>query len=443
MFGAFAVIFIAGYGLTRWMLKGAVRVSFIGLLGYSWLFGTGLVTGLLAVSGTGARGPLLVVVVSIASVVLGLAGLRQARGEAWPRFFPEGTKRWEIALTLLSLVPIAFLSAQTFREALHWDGLLVWEIKARLAFQNGGAVPLTYFPEARLLWSHPAYPLYLPMLELWVYLWLGEMHQFLVKAIFPIFYLATACVLWSAGWRLTGRVWLGSVAALLLFSIPRVVGAPGSVLQGYADFPLAALYLAAFAALLQSVDGESCWVKVAAFASGLLPWVKQEGAVLWVCFAITAGWLWRRDRRTALTLIAPGLVTLLAWRAFLSFADVAPETTFQPLSIATLAANLERLPPLLQRVGEELLRFRAWSLLWPLATAALAFLVWQRQRTAIPLAFGILAPLALYLVPYVFTTIQPWEMHVETSLDRLILQVVPLALLPLVLVLGEKEATPP
>lgn len=439
MLGALAVIFIAGYGLTRWLMKGEERVWSFELLGYSWIFGTGVVSGLLAVAGMCVRGPLLVAVVAVASVILGLVGLRKSGGQLRPRFFPDDTQRWEIALTFLSLVPIGFLTVQTFRETLHWDGLLVWEIKARIAFQNGGAVPITYFPDVRLLWSHPAYPLYLPMLELWVYLWLGEMHQFLVKAIFPIFYLAAACVLWSAGLRLTGRVWLGSAATLLLFSIPRVVGAQGGVLQGYADFPLAVIYLAAFAALLHSVGGERCWVKVAALASALLPWVKQEGVVLWVCFAITAAWLWRRDRRTALMLIAPGLVTLLAWRAFLSFAEVAHETTFQPLSVATLGANLTRLPPLLHRVGEEFIRLRAWSLLWPLTAMALGILLCQRQRSAAPLAFGIIAPLALYLIPYLFTTMQPWEMHVETSLDRLILQLAPLAILPLVLVLGEKK----
>jgi hypothetical protein len=351
-----------------------------------------------------------------------------------PRFFPPATSRWEIALTLLLLGPLAALASQCLRETLHWDGLLVWEIKARLAFQNGGALPLRYYSEAPMQgWSHPGYPLYLPMLELWLYLWLGEAHQFWVKALFPFFHLAAMSVLWSAALRLTGRVWIGAVAAWLLLAVPRVVGARAGLLQGYVDLPLGTVYLAALAALLLAMRGDAGWRRLAAVLSSLLPWMKQEGLVLWMCFVLVAIWNWRREWRVVLALALPGLTTILAWRAFLAVAGLIPPETFLPMTLETLQANLPRVPALLRRLGEEFLAIRRWTLLWPLAALALATLAAQRHRFTMPLALALVVPLAAYLVPYVFSALQPYEMHVETSIDRLVLQVAPVAVLALVL----------
>jgi hypothetical protein len=343
-----------------------------------------------------------------------------------------------VAVSLLLALPIGALAAQCLRETLHWDGLLVWEVKARLAFLHGGAIPLSYYSDAAVHgWSHPGYPLYLPMLELWVYLWLGEATQYWVKAIFPFFHLAAASVLWSAGLRLGGRVGLGALAAWLLFVVPRFVGARAGLLQGYADMPLAILYLAALTALLLGARGDRAWLRVAAVASGLLPWVKQEGLVLWACFLLVVAWLWRREWRVAVALALPGLATILAWRGFLAAVELVPPTTFMPMTLETLHSNLPRVPALLRRLGEECLFLRRWSLLWPLTALALGTLAVQRRRAALPLSLAVLVPLGLYLVPYVFTALQPYEMHVETSIDRLVLQIAPVAVLALVLVLGE------
>jgi drug/metabolite transporter (DMT)-like permease len=100
-------------------------------------------------------------------------------------------------------------------------------------------------------------------------------------------------------------------------------------------------------------------------------------------------------------------------------------------------ANLPRVAPLLARFGEELVRLRYWSLLWPLAGAALVALAWQRRPFAGPLALALVAPLGGALAAYMFTALEPYDFHVETSLDRLVLQLVPLAVLVVVLVLGQ------
>jgi hypothetical protein len=436
LLAALAVIFLCGYGIVRGLLRDAGPLWAWEVAGWSWLVGSGLVSVLLWLAGFVARGPVLIGLVAGGALALALRLCWKAgRGER-VRFFPPGTRRWEAAITFLLLVPLAVLVWQSFRVTLQWDGLLVWEIKARLALQHGGALPPAYYSDAAMHgWSHPGYPLYLPMLELWLYLWMGEAHQFWVKALFPCFYLVALSVLWSAGVRLTGRVWIGAVAAWSLLAVPRAVGVQAGVLQGYADLPLAVIYLAALSALLIGTRGDRAWLRVAAAMSALLPWVKQEGSVLWACFVLVAVWCLRREWRVAAALALPGFVTIVAWRIFLAASALTPPETFLPLTLETLQANLPRVPALLHRLGEELLSIRRWSLLWPLAAIALGTLAVTRRRVALPLALAIAVPLALYLVPYIFTALRPYEMHVETSIDRLVLQIVPVAVLALALVL--------
>lgn len=441
---ALLVILLAGYGVVRWLLRDAGPVWWLEVAGYSWLVGSGLVSGLLWLLGFFARGSMLVALVSAVAAAIGCWLWRASGVRERPQLFPPATQSWEAVLSLLLLVPIGALAWQCMRETLHWDGLLVWEVKARLAFHHGGALPLSYYSDSPVHgWSHPGYPLFLPMLELWLYLWLGEANQFWVKSLFPIFYLAAISVLWSAGLRLTGRVWIGAVAAWLFLAVPRVVGARAGLLQGYVDLPLALLYLSALAALWIGLNGSRPWLRLAALLSALLPWMKQEGLVLWACFLLIVGWSLRREWRVALALALPGLMVIVAWRAFLAAAALVPPDTFLPMTLDTLQANLPRIPVLLRRLGEEVLTVRRWSLLWPLTAVALVVLGVQRRRLALPVALAVIVPLGLYLVPYIFSALQPYEMHVETSIDRLVLQVAPVAVLALVLCLAAPKARDP
>jgi hypothetical protein len=96
---------------------------------------------------------------------------------------------------------------------LGWDGLFVWEVKAQIAFRNADALPLTYWASHYEL-SHSAYPVFLPMLQVWIYEWVGHVDQSFVKLIGPYFYAAALLLLIGrsdgrschAGWR-SWRSW--------------------------------------------------------------------------------------------------------------------------------------------------------------------------------------------------------------------------------------------
>ena len=189
--GALSTIGAVGFGLSA--LFAGRRCSAWEFTALTWLFGTGAVLLVLWILGFLLRGIALQIGVTAVCILIGLIGFRRwrklPRTERKP-FFSRKMESVFAALFCLELAAVVYLS---FRYPLGWDGLLVWELKARYAFLNGGALPATYFTDATRWFSHPEYPLLLPLTETWFYLWIGDCNQFWIKLIFP---LCTAL-----GWR--------------------------------------------------------------------------------------------------------------------------------------------------------------------------------------------------------------------------------------------------
>jgi len=437
---AVATIWLGGAGCVLVLWRGSQPILWTELLGLGWLFGAGLVSVALALAGTVISGGALVAVVAGIGMIFASLGVRRLRdGVRLTTGFHEAAQ-WEKWFSLLALLPILYMAAVTFRDAINWDGLFNWESKARHAFLAGGALPSTYFSDETRVRNHFSYPLYLPFTELWVYLCIGDCHQTAVKMIFPIFYAAAITLLWSAARRLSGRLWIAACTALVPLFIPWMTDHGLGLMQGYADFILAAVYLASVGALLvwQIKGVEGAW-PIAAAGAALLPWVKQEGVLL--LFSVLAqaalvrglrGW------RPMLLFCAPAVAGLIAWRLVLSALQVVEVSVFQPVSLASLQANLPRLNTIFLMMAGQLSLRECWSLLWWGVPLALACLAWQRRRETLGLALAIGLPLLLDVFPYLFTRLDLF-FHIETSLDRLVLQISLVAVLTVGLALEGKR----
>ncbi|MCW5850213.1 MAG: hypothetical protein KIT87_09025 [Anaerolineae bacterium] len=102
----------------------------------------------------------------------------------------SGGQRHRVSPVIVVIVVILAAQAAAvtwlaWRGTLEWDGLVVWEAKAYLACLNDGRVPLAYFADPSRQWSHPQYPLFVPLLEAWLYGWLGRCDQSLADLLFP------------------------------------------------------------------------------------------------------------------------------------------------------------------------------------------------------------------------------------------------------------------
>lgn len=456
---ALCLLMLAGFGLSLLLLP-KQSLGATELFALSLLFGSAVVSSALFVSGFLISGANLRWAVAALCVSLGVAGWRRAGRiadvpsaiggwMAWtfrPRF---KSGWWLLALNTAQVAVIIWLS---FVRVLGWDGLLNFESKARVAFLNGGVIPLELFSDPSRTWTHQSYPLLLPLTETWLYLWIGRPDQELVKILFPLFFAAALCLVLAGNRRLGisgGRVF---IAPVLVFTAPLLLIGDGSASSGYADFPLAVFYLAAVIWLMEFWRrGDFAALRLAGALLAGACWLKQEGLILWLCLmALMAIRLvvdrsaWRNWRQLLIAAL-PGLVVIATWRGFVRLMNPPGGDEFLPISLNTLQANLWRLPGIIRAVLNELANWRHWGMFWIAISLATAWLILSalRQKRSEPagLVLAVLMPIALYSGVYVFSIWPDFIGHLESSFPRLLIHIALVASLLPGGALGQESST--
>src|SRR4030095_4018066 len=124
--------------------------------------------------------------------------------------FGHKTRRDWLWITIL-VIQLLIVFWVSLRLSFAFDGIFLWEAKARLIFQAGGAMPAEYFRADPAYLPHPNYPLLLPYTENWFYEFLGRPHQGWLKLVLPLFYVS------AIGLFLRRRCYL---PAILMFFVP-------------------------------------------------------------------------------------------------------------------------------------------------------------------------------------------------------------------------------
>jgi hypothetical protein len=379
-------------------------------------------------------------------LMLGAGALAWSRRRRLPRLDasiqPEKIGWVDLALSAGIALQCLALLVMALQTSLGWDGLMNYEIKARILLDNqpSGRFPLSYLSDQSRVWSHQAYPLLVPLTEFWVYRWIGGAHQTLVKLLFPAFYLSLAGLLYGALRRTGGRR-LALAGCLALGFVPSLAVGSGAAIYGYCDVPLAAAALgsSAFAASGLRTRARRDFVMAALLSSSAV-WTKREG-VLFAVYLATAVILiqWLRARwegasmrpgllTTGWLAVGPALViapwwTLLAWHG-------VPDPDFVGFSVEHLTKNLDRLPVIVASLVRELGRPGHWGLLWPafgLSLLALAPRVRDEAEWLVPGA--VILAMAGYGSSFIFSAWTPFTEHIGTALPRLLIPLAPLALL--------------
>lgn len=333
-----------------------------------------------------------------------------------------------------------------------FDGMAIWTYRALQWFRADGAFLETV---ARLVESKPGYPLLVPGLVTAQYTLWGEETTVIPVATgwFFVIPLAAACLLAVRRWAPAG---LGLAAAALLMSTPLVWGS--AFAQG-ADLALASLTLVAAFGLVELArpgDRPSAPAWLVGFFLGLMVWTKNEGMFLApILVVVTAVAAWLDGRRPKLRPLAelvlgasPGVLATFAfkhvwapapevgrflgagfverlsdperWRVVIAaFAERAVPLAGDGIWGATVLALTIVLGVAVARGG---LRGESWTA-WVYAAAAAAFLGFD---------------LVVYLV-----TPDELGWHLSTSLDRLLMQALPLAVVAVFVLLGRTWGNAP
>jgi hypothetical protein len=433
---AIAVVLLAGFSALRFIAPSLQAAPLAERIGLSWLLGAGWISVMIAALGTLLNSAALI------TGVLGSVGIltwasRRTRAVNAPAAKP--LRIWEVLL--LAMIGAEFIVIAIFasRVALGWDALMIWEWKSRLAFLNGGSLPAEYFSNPLYDWSLPRYPLQLPYVGSWLYLCLGRFDQAWVRVIGPLYYVAGACIIAGACQRLHGSRLLGLCCAAALFFVPYFFAGTWGIFAGYADLPVAVLFAATISRIPSLSDElSSDDARILGVMAALLPWMKREGQHYWVIAMVLATVQLRRMRawRRLPWVVGPGVLLIATFELSMAMVHALPYLDAVTVSLNHLGERMGRVSFVTKRLIAETLHFDAWGLLWPGALAAVIALVLRRQFQ-LATTFGGALILGWLLLGSVYIVGFPtdYEVMIDVSIERIVLQFVPLAVLTIALAL--------
>lgn len=206
-----------------------------------------------------------------------------------------------------------FLVAAVAEPMWTTDYLAVWGFKGKTIFFSS-AVPSRLFHDPQTVWSHPEYPLLLPLLFASLSASVGGWNDRALALLYPACQAATALLGYGFLARRISRT-AGAIAAILIaLFFPLYI--PARV--GMADIPLALGLLLASTAFLDALIRDTAPVRLrlglAAIFAGTL---KQEGSFLLLLMALSL--LFLRARRKSesgfFAALCLGLPVLANWGA--------------------------------------------------------------------------------------------------------------------------------
>ena len=456
-------VFGAG-GVLAFAIVGSRERTGIDRLLASLAWGPGLAAGLLSLVsffglaiGLGQIGRSgLLVVLAVAPLVAWWATRRTPSPSL--SSFPDGQRGglgvWSgvVALALLA-VGYGWASLRWFadRPLGSFDGMGIWTYRALQWFRSGEAFPETL---GMMLESKPGYPLLLPGLVGSEFtLWGGESTIIpIATGWFFVVSVAAVCILSVKRWA---SLSIALAAAALLLSTPLVWR---WAFAQCADLALASFTLAAAYGLCEigtrrRQESTPSWL-VGLFL-GLMVWTKDEGlflAIILLAVAVLRARLGggRPQNRGWLGVAVgalPGLVATgvlkIAWvssgeaQRYLD-AEIWSRLTDPGRWRSVAAAFAERLVPW---SGEGL-----WGGTLVVLLALSIVVIWRRPKAGAGLGaalYGVPAVLAagFFAAAYLLTP-EPLEWHLRTSLDRLLMQLLPLAVVAVFAAFGGSQLDP-
>jgi hypothetical protein len=437
-----AGLLLVGWLLVRWL---APEFSRLEQAAFAWGLGALVITlWMLALSALGQPFQLPLVLLPPLALVgglwLGKKGWKITRPKkpapppspAPPPPAPAPWSFWD--WLFIGLLAALFLFV-TLRAVVYpvwaWDGLATWGFKGKV-FYLRGAVDLSGFE------AHNYYPNLVPLLLTYLYLWLGQVSDHLVKIIFPLWGGALLLMLFGMLRRLSldRTPALGVTAFLALNGITFIT----HLHIAYADLALTYYTLGAAGLLYLRLAGAAPprALPLAALCMAGITWSKFEGAPLAGSILLAAGLtlIWLRPPRLLRALASLAwplggmLLGYLPWRLF------ALSQGIETGSDHILGFYPQQLFQALPALGLALVNPTLFGVLWPAAVLALAALggkIFFTPRVFLLLFLG--GNFLAILLAYAVAPTSPFEFHLylRATLDRLLLHLTPVA----ALLLGE------
>ena len=415
--GALAVATACGAALSRSVAAGLSRGERA-----AW----SVALGLLALTGACAAlmalhvvpGPKKLAVV--AAVILGVAALERRRVR--PQFRRPRPTPAAVLLALVALLAAAVFAFAAVRRGLYGtDALAIWMLKARTIFEEA-RVPARLFTDPALRFSHPEYPLLVPLTLGSVALAARGWNPHALALVYVAWQLATLAAVAGALSRRVSRTAGAAGALLAALCVP--LWLPISV--GTAEVPLALAIVLAGTAFLDWLDRPSgSALARLAVAALMCAGTKQEGIAF--CAILAACLVFRRGARFrgagAAALLVPAVASFWISRALVAGSPHADfdASLLRPSHWAELLPRLRDV--VVHLVGAEI------ADAWPLAAGVALILLLGSASFADALILPLILQCASY--PLAASAYDPiW--HLVASFGRTAAALWPAAVIVLV-----------
>ncbi|CEK19417.1 hypothetical protein [Chthonomonas calidirosea] len=347
--------------------------------------------------------------------------------------FPHFPQERVLSVIAWGVLGIAFCVTvwQGLALGIDWDGYSIWQLKAKAFVTQGGSLSVLH-DSYHFFYAHLDYPLLVPIQTWWTCAHAGSYSELWVQGIGLLFTMDILALFADFCLRVVGRT-PAVVGCALLLAMPVF---SHMALSGFADIPLAAYLIAVGVGGTLTLWGERGALWITGWLLAGLVLTKNEGlaAVLAMLLAFLYSTRGRqRLKRQGLALwLSFLLLAYLPW-ALMKHRWQLTSDLFVPGVLQR--ATSQTLPHLLYILSEwifHLLRFGPWYPAWGLLGVWIGlglFCCGGHVRETARL-LGLMGLLLLTFDSGVYL-ITPHDLHwhIATSMDRLLLQVVPLLLL--------------
>ena len=339
------------------------------------------------------------------------------------------------ALCIL-IFQVVFVLAISLSNTIGPDGLYVWAIKAKAIYLDSAEKPgalLNYLTSDSWGFTHNDYPLALPSVESWIYVWIGKIDEQPVTLI-SAFSFTSLLTLMVCHLRRYLPMSLALLPACLLATAQILINYSTT---GYADVSLAAVY---GGAAIFGVDylcrRDQCSQYLCIILAGCAALVKNEGALLLILmiFFMCLTLLLSDGIRQVWSFIKKNvvIVAIIIGPYLLSRITIPfyKQEVFSFPSIHLFLQNRSRISELFPHLLRILTDFNTQGLIWIVTGIfLLASIGYWKQSSVIFLAGVCTSYLILICFSYVFSRWPDYISHVQSSLDRLVIHVAPVAAL--------------
>lgn len=322
-----------------------------------------------------------------------------------------------VKIILLTLIFINFL--YVLSGAIHYplvsmDVFSIWLLKAKEFYING------IFPLSNLNkfpYSHPQYPILLPLFVSFIYIFLGGVNEITVLTIYPFIYLAILFLTYKFFIKSKINETYSLLFTYIYSMFSWLLAAGGRMHAGEADIFLVLIYWGILHLAFNFYkDKQRVWGFWIAILIIVASQIKMEGVFPVVLFLFLPA-----KAKDKFVWILISIIPSLIWTLIRIKSGLIADIGFLIPSLSTL---IGRFGSLLVLVLKEMANYRNWYIFWPLFWFTI-FISKRNDKffskTINPFLISISF---LFALNFLFSTLNVTN-YASSSLDRIMFQVSP------------------